>query len=171
MANTKYSGVNYADTQASPLELIDQGQYGGKLRSMYDTFVLTADLASGDTILMGGPIQEGSILVDLKITSDALGGSCTVNVGWNAVSEVEPAGGDTLMTSLATAFFSALPVSSATVANAHGSTYEGGGNGPSASTFWRTRVTSPIQVVIAENAVSSGAAGKVIACELIYIVD
>ena len=71
----------------------------------------------------------------------------------------------------ATGFFSALPVSSATVANAHGSAEEGGGNGPSASSFWRQRITSPIQVVIAENAVSSGAIGKKIAVEVTYIVD
>lgn len=171
MANTKYQGVNYADTQASPIELIDQGQFGGKMRSMYDIFVLTADLASGDTILMGAPLPEGSILLECKVSSDALGGSCTVNVGWQAVSEIEPAGGDTLMTSNATGFFSALPVSSATVANAHGSSYEGGGGGASGSSFWRQRITSPIQVVIAENAVSSGATGKSIGVEVTYIVD
>lgn len=171
MSNTKYQGVNYANQQANIPLMIEQAQFGGKLRSMYDSFVLTADLASGDTILMGAPIQEGSILVDCKISSDALGGSCTVNVGWNAVAEIEPAGGDTLMASNATGFFSALPVSAATVAIAHGSTYEGGGNGPSTSTFWRQRLTSPIQCVIAENAVSSGATGKVIAIEVTYLVD
>lgn len=168
---TAYQGANYAGSQQSIPELIDQAQQAGKLRSMYDIFVLTADLASGDTIAMGGPLQEGSTLLDCQVSADALGGSCTVNVGWVAISEIEPTGGDTLMSSNATGFFSALPVSSATVAKAHGSAYEGGGNGPSASSFWRQRLTSPIQVQIAENAVSSGATGKKIAVEVTFIID
>lgn len=171
MANTKYSGSNYAGTQSSPQELIEEGQQKGSLVSMFDIFDLTADLASGDEIYMGGPLQEGSILVDCKISSDALGGSCTVNVGWVAVSEQFPTGGggDTLMASNATGFFSALPVSSATVASAHGSAYEGGGGGATGSSFWRQRLSSAIQVVIAENAVSSGATGKSIGVEVTYI--
>ena len=72
------------------------------------------------------------------------------------------------MTANATGFFSALPVSSATVASAHGSAYEGGG-GPDTSTFYKVRTTSQIQVVIAENAVSSGATGKVIQIDVGYI--
>ena len=171
MANSNYQGVNYANTQANITELIDVGQWGGKVRRMYDTFVLTADLASGDKIRMGAPLPEGATLLECLASYDALGGSCTVNIGWEQVSEIEPTGGDTLQASNATGFFSALPVSSAGSAAAHGSTYEGGGNGVTASSFYRLRITSPIQVVIAENAVSSGATGKAISVDVSYIVD
>ena len=169
----KFSGVNYAGTQSAPPELIDQGQQGGKIRSMFDIFELTADLGVGDQIFMGGPLQEGSVLVDCKVSSDALGGSATVNVGWLSIAEYNPTGGggDTLMTSNATGFFSALPVASAGVTSAHGNTYEGGGGGATGSSFWRVRLTSAVQVVIACSAVTSGATGKSIGVEVSHIVD
>ena len=168
-----YQGTNYANTQLTPVELIEQGQQRGTVQVMRDSFKLTADLAAGDTIIMGGYIPEGAILVNCIISSDALGGSCTINVGWSVPSEQFPTGGggDTLMTANATGFFSALPVSSAVAATARGSSYEGGGIGPTASTFEGLKLTSPIQVVIAENAASSGATGKVIAIEVNYIIE
>ena len=168
-----YKGVKYGDTLLTPQTLIEQGQQRGTPQVMKDQFTLTADLAAGDTIIMGGYIPEGATLLDCKISSDALGGSCTINVGWSVISEQFPTGGggDTTMTAAATGFFSALPVSSATFASARGSSYEGGGIGPTASTFENLKVTSPIQVVIAENAVSSGATGKIIAIEVTYIIE
>jgi hypothetical protein len=171
MANGRFQGVNYANTQQTIPELVEQGQFGGKIRRMFDKYILTADLASGDQILMGTPIQEGATLIGCIVSFDALGGSCTINVGWQAVAEIEPAGGDTLMTSNPTGFFSALPVSSAGSASAHGSAYEGGGNGVTASSFYQLFLTSPIQCVIAENAVSSGATGKALAMEVQYTIE
>lgn len=169
--SVKYQGVNYADTQSNIPELIEAAYAGQSEKHMLDVFVLTADLASGDTILMGAPIPAGSILTNCKIINDALGGSCTVNVGWLAGAELEPnAGGDVQMAANATGFFSALPVSSAGTATADGSSYEGGGEGVTASSFFRLVLTSPIQIVIAENAVSSGATGKAIAIDVTYLV-
>lgn len=150
-----YKGTNYGNTQSSIPSLIDEGLQAGKRLHMYDKFVLTADLASGDTILMGSPLPAGAILWDCIVTSEALGGSCTVNVGWQAgASGVEAAD--------ATGFFSALPVSSATVAKAHGSAYEGD--------FYGHQLKEAAQVVIAENAVSSGATGKKIQIDVEYSI-
>lgn len=156
-----YKGVGATNVAASIPSLIEQGQYGGKRRVMYDTFVLTADLAAGDTILMGSPLPEGAMLLDCMITSGVLGGSCTIDVGWqkglaaDGVTQAEAA--------VATGFFSALPVSSATVAKAHGSTYEG--------SFYGKVLAAAVQPVIAEHAVSSGATGQALSIEISYVVD
>lgn len=160
MANTVYKGVQYTNTQASPQTLIDESLYDSLSYKIFDTFVLTADLASGDTILMGGYIPAGSILLDCKLTSQALGGSCTINVGWQA----GPTGAQLAS---ASGFFSALPVSSATVATAHGSTYEGMTS--NLSNFYLVQMTEQVQPVIAENAVSSGATGAIISIEISYL--
>lgn len=162
-----YSGQNYADTQATPLELIDEPEYAGKIKTMFDQFVLTADLAAGDTILMGGLLPEGSMLLDCIITSQALGSSCTLNVGWQASAAQSPPGYGSEVAQ-PTGFFSALPVSSATVAAAHGSSYEGMAS--SQSIFYGYVLSAPVQPVIAENAVSSGATGKLIQMEVRYAV-
>lgn len=159
-----YKGVQYANSIASPQELIDEGLYDNLLYRIVDTFILTADLASGDTILMGGYIPAGSILLDCKLTSQALGGSCTINVGWQAAVDVF---GATVEAANAVGFFSALPVSSATVASAHGSTYEGMTS--NWSNFYLHQVLGAVQPVIAENAVSSGATGAEIALEVSYL--
>lgn len=158
MANTVYKGINATNVAANIPTLAEQGQYGGKVRKMYDKFVLTADLASGDTILMGEPLPEGARLLNCHITTEALGGSCTIDVGWAASAEATP-----LEAASPTGFFSALPVSSATVAAAHGSTYEG--------SFYSKILLSQIQPVIAEHAVSSAATGKKVYMEVEYIVD
>lgn len=155
-----YKGAQYGNTQASPQELIDESLYDSLSYRIFDTFVLTADLASGDTILMGGYIPAGSILLDCKLTSQALGGSCTINVGWQA-------GATGVQAANATGFFSALPVSSATVAAAHGSTYEGMTS--SLSNFYLVQMLEAVQPVIAENAVSSGATGLTVQVEISYL--
>lgn len=156
-----YKGVNYAKIAGNISALAEQGQYGGKLKTMYDSFVLTADLAAGDTIVVGEPIPEGSRLVDCVVSSGALGGSCTINVGWQAGLAAD---GVTVAEAAApTGFFSALPVSSATVAKAHGSTYEGA--------FYAKVLAASVQPVIAENAVSSGATGQKVQIEISYVAD
>lgn len=154
MANTKYQGVNYAKIVGNPYSLVEEGQVAGSVRKLYDSFVLTADLASGDQILMGSFLPQGARVTNCTITTGALGGSCTINVGWLA----GPTG---LEAAAPTGFFSALPVSSATVANAHGSTYEGA--------FYQKIFLEQVQPVIAENAVSSGATGAIISIEISYL--
>lgn len=155
-----YSGVNYAETQASPITQIDEGQYNAPTLHILDQFILTADLAASDTILMGGPIPEGAILLNANITTGALGGSAAINVGWQAgaaalTGALAPQAADL------TAFFAALPVSSATVAAAHGSTYEG-------DFYNQVPLTSQVQPVITCSVASSGATGKSIMIDIVY---
>lgn len=156
-----YKGVNYAKIAGNIPQLAEQGQVGGKLKVMYDSFVLTADLAAGDTILIGQPLPEGAMLRDCVLTNGALGGSCTVNVGWQAGLAAD--GVTVAEAAAATGFFAALPVSSAGVAKAHGSTYEGA--------FYGKVLAAAVQPVIAENAVSSGATGQKVQIEIHYLVD
>ncbi len=159
----KYQGVNYAGQQGNIPELIEEGQWEGVTNTLYDTFTLTADLAAGDQILMGGMLPEGATLTNCKVATAGLGGACTVNVGWLAGTALEPSDGDgqVLQAANLTGFFSALPVSAATQASAFGSTY--GGN------FYRTTLTSQVQPVISENAVSSGATGVAINIAIDFI--
>jgi hypothetical protein len=156
MANTVYKGASAAKAAANIPVLTEEGQYGGKVRKMYDSFVLTADLAAGDTIIVGTPLPEGARLTQCVVTTGALGGACTINVGWQA----GPTG---LEAAVPTGFFAALPVSSATVATAHGSTYEGA--------FYQKILQEQVQPVIAENAVSSGGTGQKVQIEIDYVID
>lgn len=156
-----YKGVNYTNTVASIPSLAEQGKKEGKRVIMYDKFVLTADLAAGDTIIVGEPLPQGALLLDCMITTGALGGSCTIDVGWK-----QGLAADNVTVSEAaapTGFFSALPVSSATVAKAHGNTYEG--------SFYAKVLAAAVQPVIAEHAVSSGATGIAIEIEINYVSD
>lgn len=157
---TAYQGVNYAKTQASPITQIDEGQYNSPVLHILDQFVLTADLVANDTILMGGYIPEGAILLDCVLTSGALGGSAAINMGWQA-SASQPTGSLAAQAADLTAFFSALPVSSATVAKAHGSTYEG-------DFYNQVALTANVQPIITCSVASSGATGKTIYVAIAY---
>ncbi len=158
--STAYSGVNYAKTQASPITQIDEGQYNSPTLHILDQFVLTTDLVANDTILVGGPIPAGAILLEAKIGTGALGGSAAINFGYNA-GAAALAGAQTAQAADTTAFFSALPVSSATVASARGSTYEG-------DFYGQVPLTSQVQPVITCSVASSGATGKSIYVDLAY---
>lgn len=158
---TQYSGVNYADTQASPIEQIEEGQYNVPGFKILDQFVLTADFGANDTVLVGGPIPEGAVLLDARIAvPSGLGGSCTVNLGYQA-GVTGPTGIPTPQAADLTAFFSALPVSSATYASAFGSTYQG-------DYYKQAPITSQVQPILTAGAASSGATGKSIYVEISY---
>jgi hypothetical protein len=158
--STSYSGVNYAKTQASPITQIDEGQYNAPMLKILDQFVLTADLASNDTILVGGPIPEGAVVLNAKVSTGALGGSAAINFGIQA-GAAALTGAGTPMAADASAFFSALPVSSATWAAAYGSTYQG-------DYYTQSPYTSQAQPVITCSVATSGATGKSIYIEIDY---
>lgn len=153
--STKYSGVNYANTQASPYEAVEESQYNVVEKHILDQFVLTADLAAGDQILVGGPIPAGAVLLDAVLTSAAMGGSAAVNFGWLASADGSVAAD-------ATAFFAALPVSSATVAKAHGSTFEG-------DFYTQVPLAAAVQPVIACSVATSGATGHKLSVDIKYV--
>jgi len=158
---TIYSGVNYAKTQASPITQIDQSQYNESNLHILDQFVLTADLAANDTILVGGLIPEGAVLLDAKMVTGALGGSAALNFGWQA-GATALAGALTPQAADTTAFFSALPVSSATYASSFGSTYIG-------DYYTQVALTSQVQPVITCSVATSGATGKSIYIDISYL--
>lgn len=157
---TTYKGVNYAKTQQTPFEAIDEGQYEAHSFHILDQFVLTADLAIGDTILLGGVIPEGATLLQAILTTGALGGSCTVSLGWQA-SPTALTGAGTAQAADTTAFFNTVAVSSATVATAHGNAAEG-------DFYTQVPLTAPVQPVLTCVAVSSGATGKSIFVDIAY---
>ena len=156
----QYKGVNYADTQVTPIEQIEQGQYNVPAFHILDQFVLTADLASTDTILVGGPIPEGAVLLDAKVVTGALGGSAALNFGYQA-GAAQPAGSLTPQAADLTAFFSALVCSSATYASAFGSTYQG-------DFYTQVPLTSQVQPILTCSVATSGATGKTIFIDISY---
>lgn len=155
-----YQGVNYAKTQASPVAQIEEGQYNSPVLHILDLFVFTADLAANDQVLMGGYIPEGAVLLDAVVSTGALGGSAAINFGWLA-SAAALAGSNPGQAQDLTAFFSALPVSSATVAKAHGSTYEG-------DFYSLVALNAAVQPVVSCSVATSGATGKSIMIDISY---
>lgn len=157
-----FNGVNAAKIAASVPSLPIQGQQAGRVHVMYDEYTLLADLAASDVINMGAPIPEGARLVGCKLVTEALGGSCTLNVGWAAGTDPSPAG-NTQEAAAATGFFSAVAVSSASAKEAFAESTLG--------SYFNKVLTSAVQIQVAENAVSSGATGKKIKLEVSYVID
>lgn len=147
--------------------LIEEGQKGGKVRKMYDIYTLLADLAVNDVINMGVPLPEGARLVDCKLTTGALGGSCALSVGWPVSADLAQTGGGTVQAADVTAFFNAFVVSSAQRVSAFGQSVAAGGSGD----FYQTILTSQVQVQVKCTAVSSSATGKTIQVEVDYVIE
>ena len=159
--STIYSGVQYAKTQASPITQIDEGLYNVPSLKISDSFVLTADLAANDTILMGGLLPEGAVLFNARIgVPTGLSGSAALNFGYQA-GATALTGAPAAQAANTTAFFSSLPVSSATYASAFGNTYQG-------SYYTQVALTSQVQPVITCSVATSGATGDTIYCEIDY---
>lgn len=71
-----------------PSQRADVGSLGGRVRCLYDKYTFTADLSSGDVIVMGGKIPKGARVIDAMVKHadlDTSGG--TIDFGW-AASEV-----------------------------------------------------------------------------------
>lgn len=97
---TKY-GVNATLIAAVPPSRAGIGEQGGRVRVIYDSYTLTADLTGGtDSIAMGGKIPAGARILDVHIKCADLDGSGgTIDVGWEASSDaVEAADPDGFMT-------------------------------------------------------------------------
>lgn len=85
-------GVNATKfSQTNPAAFIQPGDQGGKVKCIYDTYELTADLAVNDTIDMGAPIPKGARVVDVHMVWDALTAG-NLDVGYAASAEVDAAG-------------------------------------------------------------------------------
>lgn len=97
----------------SVVDLVLQSQHGGRVKSLYDIYTLTADLALGDIIKIGR-LPAGARVTDVRMIFGALGGSGAVNVGWQqgAQNALNTANGEAANTS---GFGAAVAVSSAGV--------------------------------------------------------
>ncbi len=154
MANGTFNGSNAAKIASSIPKLAETGQQNGTRRVIYDTYTLTADLASGDRIRMGGLLPAGALITGCEVYTDTLGGSCTLDIGWEASA-------DAAVAQNKTGFFSAMVASSAAVQ----------GLGAATATFatFGKVFASPVQISIWEHAVSSGATGLIISIAISYI--
>ncbi len=169
---TTYKGVAATNLARTIPVLVEQGQFGGKVRRMYDTFVLTADLAANDIIVINGLLPEGARLVNCSLVTGALGGSCAISVGWQASLDINPpggsgAGGEVINAADTTGFFNNFVVSSAQRVTAFGQSVASGGSGD----FYQTVLTSEVQPIVTCNVASSSATGKSITVEIEYVVD
>lgn len=93
-------GVNKTKIDAKPAQLAESGQHGGVVKSIYDTYELTADTTGGtDTLEMGGKIPAGARVIDVRVMFDDLDGSGgTLDIGWKAGdSAIEAADADGFM--------------------------------------------------------------------------
>lgn len=79
-------GVNATKIAASPAQLAENGQQGGAVKVIYDTYELVGDTTGGtDVLLMGGKIPAGARVIDVRLMFDDLDGSGgTLDVGWQA---------------------------------------------------------------------------------------
>lgn len=89
-------GVNKTKIDAKPAALAENGQQGGVVKSMFDTYEITADTTGGtDTLEMCGLIPAGARIVDVIVTFDDLDGSGgTLDIGWKAGKKGLAAGGE-----------------------------------------------------------------------------
>ena len=72
----------------NPSAKAGNGEQGGRVRCIYDTYELSADLSAADVINMGGLIPAGARIIDVYLAFDDLdttGG--TLDVGWAASAD------------------------------------------------------------------------------------
>lgn len=86
---SKY-GVEYTNvTQDVPSEKAPANKWNSRVRCMYDTYALSADLASGDKIYLG-KLKKGDRVLDVIVAFadlDGSGGTIDVGYEYNAVGE------------------------------------------------------------------------------------
>ena len=70
-----------ANFEASPQVASDAHELHGVVRVAQGTVALAAGDSTDNDIVMLAPIPSNASITSLKIASDALGGSCTFNVG------------------------------------------------------------------------------------------
>lgn len=72
-------GVNFTKLRNTPKDLVEGGQYGGRVRARYDSYV-TATFNSGD-ILHIGKLGPGETFLFGEVHHGALGTGCTLKFG------------------------------------------------------------------------------------------
>jgi hypothetical protein len=105
---SKYGAEYQNVTQDVPSEKAPINKWGGRVRVMYDTYAISADLASGDKIYLG-KLKKGDRVLDVVIAfADLDGSGGTIDVGYEY-----NAAGESSLTDDADAFLADVDVTSA----------------------------------------------------------
>jgi hypothetical protein len=155
-------GVQATKLAATPLQLAEQGYQKGKVHCLRDKYTLLADLAQNDVINMGGKLPQGARIIMAVMRAGALGGSCTLDLGWAAGLAAD--GVTVGEAASAAAIFSALPATTAANTVSVGSSYEG-------TAFIDKVMAADVQLKVTAHAASSGATAQTVAVDVFYTVD
>lgn len=82
---SNYYGVNYTNIyQSNPSVPALVGQAFGKVKMVYDEFVLTAELGTSDKLYMGHKLPKGALVIDAAIIAPSLGTTGIIQLGHSA---------------------------------------------------------------------------------------
>jgi hypothetical protein len=161
---TTYNGVGATNLAASIAVFAEEGQYKAKQLVHYDIFTLTADLAAGDVINMGGVLPQGAFILGVEIETEALGGSCAITYGYPASSQLNPNTNSATEAASAAGFMDSMTVSSAGARDLSARVVA------NVAAKWK-RFQAAVQPQIACTVASSGGTGKRIFAKITYAVD
>ncbi len=152
--STVFKGANATNIAGSIPKLAEEGQQNGVKKLIFDTYTFGTDTVANDSILMGGLIPAGAMILGCDVTCGALGASGTFDVGWNASADAVEAQNKT-------AFFSGLAVTSAATQGMGASTGTPGTVG--------YVLKSAVQPALFEKAVTTSATGLSISMAITYV--
>lgn len=157
-----YYGSNATKREVNvPSQKAGNGEEGGVVRCLYDSFALSADLTTSDTIKMGF-IPKGARVLDVHVAFDDLDASGgTMDIGWLA-SAVLDADGAAVVLADADGFINDADVTSADVIKMSDNLANGAGQFKS--------FDEAVQVSISFGADTDATSGN-IKVSVYYIVD
>ena len=85
-------GANYTKAfLTTPPTMIEQGETGGKVKCITDTYTLLASMGIGDLVVMGGgKLPKGAKVVDAYIKAPSMSTDGIFSLGYNASPEATP---------------------------------------------------------------------------------
>lgn len=153
---TNYFGVNNTlQYQSSPAQKAGLGEYSGRLRVLWDSYTLgSGSLTTSDTLFLM-KIPGNARVMDAVVVSADLGGTGTMNIGWQA-------GATGAEAAAATGFYSALDLSGQAVIASLVEVASASGA--------HKRFSEEVQVVMVPQASFSATSGSV-SLAIYYIMD
>jgi hypothetical protein len=146
----EFLGVNAGFISAGQGKKGSKGEATGRLRMLFDERAFTAEYAGADTVKIGAPIPAGARVVGAVFKSPDMGGTGTVNFGYqaNGVDVADP---------------DAFVVSADNSGQAVQSTGAGDGIG--------RKFTVATQCELTFSGASASATGKTLQAWVFYVVD
>lgn len=161
MGLTNKFGVNYKGAYVTiPSVKIHQGENGGRERTLVETFVLDADAADQDTVIMGR-LPPGAKVLGARLFGADLGGAGTLRLGTSASVDG----------SLTDA---AAPQGIIVDADSSGQAYDvsdGASAAMRGASVGLVRNATEVNITLLFNGVTSAATGKQVTMILKYIVE